>query len=149
MNESRPSFQAASEIPPRWVKVAIGVSVLVIAQYLVYRDQRKKLNREVGRKQKLAMLAGFMKVGRQFLYRPSSQADWVKWASDLDDWCRNTFISLQTEFGAPAVEKFVNDAGLMDSEFVGVPPEFQQRMRMVNRRLQNLDAIIQQPDAYL
>jgi hypothetical protein len=56
---------------------------------------------------------------------------------------------LQTEFGVVAVEKFVNDAGMMNSVHVGVPPHFQQRMQVVNRRLQNLDAMIQQPDAYL
>jgi hypothetical protein len=62
---------------------------------------------------------------------------------------RNTFGILQTEFGALAVEKFVNDAGMMDVSYPGIPTEFQQRTRVVNRRLQNLDAIAQRPDAYL
>jgi hypothetical protein len=136
-------------LPPLWAKVTIGLLVLVFAQYLVYRDQQKELNAGAERKEKLAKMAGFMKAGRQFLYMPSSQADWIKWASDVDDWMRNTFGILQTEFGALTVEKFVNDAGMKDGEYPGVPPDFQQRVRVVNRRLQNLDAIAQRPDAYL
>jgi hypothetical protein len=62
---------------------------------------------------------------------------------------KSTFGILRTEFGALAVEKFVNDAGMMDGSYPGVPREFHHRMRVVNRRLQNLDAIAQQPDAYL
>jgi hypothetical protein len=136
-------------LPPLWVKVTIGVAVLVFAQYLAYRDQQRMLSVGAERKEKLAKLADCMRLGRQFLYRASSQADWVKWASDVDDWMRNTFGILQTEFGALAVEKFVNDAGMMDGSYPGVPLEFQQRMRVVNRRLQNLDAIVQRSDAYL
>ncbi len=136
-------------LPPRWAKVTIGVAVLVLAQYFAYRDQKKMLSTGATRKEKLERLADCMRAGRQFLYSPSSQANWIKWASDVDDWMRNTFGILQSEFGALAVEKFVNDAGMMDVSYPGIPTEFQQRMRVVNRRLQNLDAIVQRPDAYL
>ena len=94
-----------------------------------------------------------MKTGRRFLYTPSSgvhhKPDWVKWASDVDDWMRSTFRIIQTEFGALAVEKFVNDAGMVDGAYPDVPLEFQHWLRILNRRLQNLDAIAQRLDAYL
>jgi hypothetical protein len=77
-----------------------------------------------------------MRTGRRFLYRPS-EAGWVKWASAVDDWMSNTFVILNTEFGDIAVEKFVNDAGMKDVSYPDIPLEFQQRMRVLNRRLQN------------
>jgi hypothetical protein len=62
---------------------------------------------------------------------------------------RSTFGTIQAEFGALAVEKFVNDAGMGDVSDPGVPPEFHPRMGVMNRRLQNLDAIVQRSDAHL
>jgi hypothetical protein len=134
-------------LPPLWAKVAIGMGVLVFAQYLVYRNQQKTLNLGTEKKEKLAKLAECMRTGRRFLYRPS-EAGWVKWASAVDDWMSNTFVILNTEFGNLAVEKFVNDAGMKDVSYPGIPLEFQQRMRVLNRRLQNLDAIAQRLDTY-
>jgi hypothetical protein len=136
-------------LPPLWAKVTVGVLVLVFAQYLVYRDQRKMLDVTAKRKEKLEKLATCMKSGRQFLYTPSSQTDWIKWASDVDEWMVNTFRIIQVEFGALAVEKFVNDAGMLGGVYPSVPGDFQQRLRVINRRLLNLDAIAQRPDAYL
>ena len=89
---------------PLWAKVTIGVAVLVLSQYLAYRDQQKMLSTGAARKQKLARLADCMRLGRQFLYTPS-QADWVRWASEVDDSMRNTFGIKPV--GALAVEKFV------------------------------------------
>src|SRR5438552_6225134 len=108
-------------LPPLWAKVTIGLLVLVFAQYLVYRDQQRTFNVAAKKKEKLEKLAECMKTGRRFLYTPSSgvhhKPDWVKWASDVDDWMRSTFRIIQTEFGALAVEKFVNDAGMMDGAY--------------------------------
>jgi hypothetical protein len=136
-------------LPPLRVKVTIGILVLVFAQYRVYRAQQEVLLAGAARKERLTRLAECMRVGRQFFYRPSSQIGWVKWASDVDDWMTKTFKILQTEFGTLAVEKFVNDAALNDAEYPGVPAEFQQRMLILNRRLENLDAIAQRSDTYL
>lgn len=135
-------------LPPRWVKVMIGILVLIFAQYSVYRGQEKLILAGKERKGKLPKLADCMRAGRQFFYRPS-ETGWVKWASDVDDWMMSTFRILQTDFGALAVEKFVNDAGLNDAAYPGVPPEFQQRMLVLNRRLENLDAIAQRADAHV
>jgi hypothetical protein len=136
-------------LPPRWAKVTIGVAVLVLAQYFAYRDQQKMLSTGAAKKEKLTRLADCMRIGRQFLYLPSSQIHWIKWASDVDDWMRKTSGILQTEFGVLAAEKFVNDAGIRATVYGSVPPEFQQRMLVLNRRLQNLDAIVERPDTYL
>ncbi len=57
--------------------------------------------------------------------------------------------SSKASLGLSLWRKFVNDAGMMDVSYPGIPTEFQQRMRVVNRRLQNLDAIVQRPDTYL
>jgi len=135
-------------LPPLWVKVTIGILVLTFAQYSVYRGQQRLILAGKDRREKLAKLADCMRAGRQFFHRPS-ETGWVRWASDVDDWMMSTFRVLQTEFGALAVEKFVNDAGLNDAAYPGVPPEFQQRMLVLNRRLENLDAIAQRAEAYL
>ena len=136
-------------LPPLWAKVVIGSGVLVIAQYLVYRDLQKTLVSGATPREKLTRLAACMKAGRQFLYTPSAQSGWVAWASNVDDWAMNTFKMLESEFGTLAVEKFVNDAGMLSFTYPGVPAEFQQRMLMLNRRLQNLQAIAEQPNVYL
>ena len=136
-------------LPPRWVKVTVGILVLVIAQYRVYRAEQKQLVTGADRKERLAKLAECMRTGRQFFYKPLDPDGWIKWASDLDDWMSKTFRMLQTDFAALAVEKFVNDAGLKDGSFPGVPAEFQKRMLILNRRLENLGAIAERTDTYL
>jgi hypothetical protein len=136
-------------LPPLWVKLTIGILVLVTAQYRVYRAQQKQLLAGAERKERLASLAECMRTGRQFFYKPLEPNGWIKWASDLDDWMSNTFRILQRDFSALAVEKFVNDAGLKDASFPGIPAEFQKRMLILNRRLENLGAIAERADTYL
>jgi len=136
-------------LPPRSAKVTVGILVLVIAQYRVYRAQQKQLLGGADRKERLAKLAERMRTGRQFFYKPLDPNGWIKWASDLDDWMSKTFRMLQSDFSALAVEKFVNDAGLNDASFPGVPAEFQKRMLILNRRLENLGAIAERADTYL
>ena len=95
-------------------------------------------------------LADCLKIGGKLLsHRSLSKDAWIEWASDVDKWLRNTSGILQSDFGTLAVQKFVNDVGLVDGSYPVVATEFQQRMLIVNRRLQNLDAIAQRPDAYL
>jgi len=90
------------------------------------------------------------KVGRKLLQRrPVSDKEWGKWAKAVDKWLSDTAQSLQNNFGAPAVEKFGNETGPITGSHPDVPAEFKKRMEVVNHRLQNLDAISQQPDAYL
>jgi len=60
-----------------------------------------------------------------------------------------TFRTLQTDFNGLAVEKFVNDAGLRDASFPGVPAEFQKRTMVLHRRLENLTAIAERADTCL
>ena len=136
-------------LPPLWVKVTVGIVVLFIAQYRVYRAQHKESLAGANRKDRISKLAECMRTGRQFFYKPLEPNGWIKWASDLDDWMTNTFRTLQSDFGGLAVEKFVNDAGLNDASFPGVPAEFQKRMLILNRRLQNLNAIAERVDTYL
>jgi hypothetical protein len=65
-------------LPPRWVKAAVGILVLVIAQYRVYRDQQKKLLAGAGRRERLEKLAECMRTGRRFFYKPLSPDGWIK-----------------------------------------------------------------------
>lgn len=92
------------------------------------------------------------KDGRKLLrQRPilEDKKRWEKWAKAVDKWLVDTAQSLAGNIGGPAVAMFENDAGLANSSYQDVPPEFQKRMDVVNHRLRNLDAIAQQPDAYL
>lgn len=92
----------------------------------------------------------YKKLGRKLLKRkPVVQEDWAEWAADVDQWLKDASESLVSNFGAPAVAKFEDDAGVVNGSHQGVSPEFQKRMDVVNHRLHNLDAIAQQPDAYV
>lgn len=139
-------------VGPRWARVTIGVMALSVAQYLVYRDLQKSQLSASQRKQKLARLAEFQRTGRELTSVPDTcrtHRDFAAWAFEVDGWLASTCHALATEFGSVTIEKFVNDAGLRDLSYPGIPSEFHKQITVLNRRLENLDLMIQHPDSYL
>lgn len=134
--------------PPLWARVSAAVAGLMIANYLAFRDVRLQLLAMAKSKGKDEVLAAALEAGRglqwEASYRPATTSqEFSQWASQVDDWIRATRDMLLANFGKLAVETFLNDAGLKDVSYPGIPSEYHLRLTFLNRRLENLHRIAQ------
>ncbi len=129
--------------PPSWARIATAITGFTIAQYLAYRRLRLAIAGEADQQAKAEKLATALKAGRGLQWEAkyksgTTSQEFSNWASNLDDWIRQTHALLLTELGPLAAEMFLNDAGMKDISYPGIPSEYHERLSFLNRRLENL-----------
>jgi hypothetical protein len=103
-------------------------------------------------KAKVAIVASFYNEGLQLQFSaPRSTADFThvdEWLARLDTWTKQAFAFLQT-CSMQAATKFRDTSGMLAMDYVGIHVTVHPQYGILERRIANITAIIEQQQTYL
>jgi hypothetical protein len=141
--------------PFDWLMLVVEVAVLLLIAWEIGREEHfrcKERKRQLLLKQSMAKANGFISQGQTLQHTAphvlEHNPDVVKkWMSSVESWIMDTneFLS---GCSSQASAKFLDDSHLPDVRFPELAVQAVIHARTLNRRLSNLQIIIQSPDIY-